>query len=195
MTNMPLSGSLIDSPVGPLLLVAAGGKLTGLYTGGRAPARVRAALDAAAGTAGTAGTGAAASPADAAVLAETARQLAEYFDGARQAFDLPLALAGTAFQRAVWAALLRIGYGQTVSYGELADQIGRPTAARAVGMANGSNPVSIIVPCHRVVGADGSLTGYGGGLGNKRRLLDLERAGRLPAAASLAGAPLVIRDP
>jgi methylated-DNA-[protein]-cysteine S-methyltransferase len=184
MTNVPLSGSLIDSPVGPLLLVAAGGKLTGLYLDGRAPARVRAALDAAAGTAGAgqageaAGTGGAASPADAAVLAEAARQLAEYFDGARQAFDLPLALAGTAFQRAVWAALLRIGYGQTVSYGELAEQIGRPTAARAVGMANGSNPVSIIVPCHRVVGADGSLTGYGGGLGNKRRLLGLERGER-----------------
>jgi methylated-DNA-[protein]-cysteine S-methyltransferase len=170
MGNVTLSGRLIDSPVGPLLLVAAGGRLAGLYLDGRAPARVQAALDAAAPVA---------SPADTAVLAETARQLAEYFDGRRQAFDVPLALAGTAFQRTVWDALLRIGYGETVSYGELADRIGRPTAARAVGLANGRNPVSIIVPCHRVVGADGSLTGYGGGLGNKRRLLDLEhRAAR-----------------
>jgi methylated-DNA-[protein]-cysteine S-methyltransferase len=173
MTNVttPPAGRLIDSPVGPLLLVAADGKLTGLYLDGRAPARVQAALDAAAGPA---------SPADRAVLAEAARQLAEYFGGQRKEFDLPLALAGTAFQRTVWAALLRIGYGETVSYGELADRIGRPTAARAVGLANGRNPVSIVVPCHRVVGADGSLTGYGGGLGNKRRLLDLEQgSGRL----------------
>jgi methylated-DNA-[protein]-cysteine S-methyltransferase len=169
MTNVTFSGGLIDSPVGPLLLVAAGGKLTGLYLDGRAPARVQAALDAAAG---------APSPADAAVLAEAARQLAEYFDGERREFGLPLTLEGTAFQRTVWDALLRIGYGETVSYGELADRIGRPMAARAVGLANGRNPVSIIVPCHRVVGADGSLTGYGGGLGNKRRLLDLEQGER-----------------
>ena len=169
MTNVTLSGTLIDSPVGPLLLVAAGGKLAGLYLDGRAPARVQATLDAAGGQPG---------PADTAVLAEAARQLAEYFDGDRREFDLPLALDGTAFQRTVWEALLRIGYGETVSYGELADQIGRPTAARAVGLANGRNPVSIIVPCHRVVGSDGSLTGYGGGLGNKRRLLDLEQGER-----------------
>jgi methylated-DNA-[protein]-cysteine S-methyltransferase len=166
MANVTYSGTLIDSPVGPLLLVATGGKLAGLYLDGRAPARVQAALDAADGPA---------SPADTALLAQAAQQLAEYFDGDRREFGLPLALAGTEFQRTVWTALLGIGYGETVSYGQLADQIGRPTAARAVGLANGRNPVSIIVPCHRVVGSDGSLTGYGGGLGNKRRLLDLER--------------------
>lgn len=175
MTNVTLSGRLTGSPLGPLLLVAAGGRLAGLYLGGRAPARVQAALDAAAGPPGRA---------DTAVLAGTARQLAEYFGGRRQAFDLPLALEGTAFQRAVWDALLRIGYGQTVSYGELADRIGRPTAARAVGLANGRNPVSIVVPCHRVVGADGSLTGYGGGLGSKRHLLDLEQRARRERTAT-----------
>jgi len=156
-----LAAAVTDSPLGPLALVASGGALAGLYMNGRAPAS--------ADTAGVAeGT-------DAAVLDEAARQLSEYFCGQRQSFDLPLTLEGTAFQRRVWQALLGIGYGQTVSYGQLAGQIGRPTAARAVGLANGRNPVSIIVPCHRVVGSDGSLTGYGGGLGNKRRLLELER--------------------
>jgi methylated-DNA-[protein]-cysteine S-methyltransferase len=150
-----------DSPLGPLTLVAAGGKLAGLYMNGRAPDSVAAAGEA--------------DGADAAVLAEAARQLAEYFDGERTAFDLPLALAGTAFQQRVWAALRGIGYGETVSYGQLADRIGQPTAARAVGLANGRNPVSIIVPCHRVVGSDGSLTGYGGGIASKQRLLELER--------------------
>ena len=156
-----LAGTVTGSPLGPLTLVASGGALAGLYMNGRTPA-----------SADAAGV---AEGADAAVLDEAARQLSEYFRGQRQAFDLPLALEGTAFQRRVWQALLGIGYGQTVSYGQLADQIGRPTAARAVGLANGRNPVSIIVPCHRVVGSDGSLTGYGGGLGNKRRLLELER--------------------
>jgi methylated-DNA-[protein]-cysteine S-methyltransferase len=153
--------AVTDSPLGPLTLVAAGGKLAGLYMNVRAPDSVDAA--------------GVASGADAGVLAEAARQLAEYFDGERTAFDLPLALAGTAFQQRVWDALRGIGYGETVSYGQLADRIGQPTAARAVGLANGRNPVSIIVPCHRVVGADGSLTGYGGGLDNKHRLLELER--------------------
>ena len=156
-----LSRTVTGSPLGPLTLVASNGALTGLYMNGRAPDAV-----AAAGPA---------DGADASVLAEAARQLDEYFDGQRQAFDLPVALAGTAFQRRVWAALRGIGYGETVSYGELAGQIGQPTAARAVGLANGRNPVSIVVPCHRVVGSDGSLTGYGGGLDNKRRLLELER--------------------
>jgi methylated-DNA-[protein]-cysteine S-methyltransferase len=157
-----LACTTIGSPIGPLMLVADDDALAGLYMNGRAPAKVLAAT----------GTG---SDAGEKVFAETARQLGEYFDGDRQEFDLPLALDGTAFQRTVWAALLGIGYGQTVSYGQLADQIGRPTASRAVGLANGRNPVSIIVPCHRVVGSDGSLTGYGGGIDNKRRLLDLER--------------------
>jgi methylated-DNA-[protein]-cysteine S-methyltransferase len=157
------SRSVIDSPLGPITLVACDGALTGLYMNGRGPDPAGAA-DAADGD-----------PADAAVLAWAAHQLAEYFDGRRQDFDLPVELAGTPFQRRVWDALRGIGYGETVSYGELADQIGQPTAARAVGLANGRNPVSIIVPCHRVVGSDGSLTGYGGGIDNKRILLDLER--------------------
>jgi methylated-DNA-[protein]-cysteine S-methyltransferase len=162
-----LACTTIGSPLGPLTLVAGDDALAGLYLNGRAPAKVLATTALA-----TTGPG---SDAGEKVFAETARQLGEYFDGRRQVFDLPLALDGTAFQRTVWAALLGIGYGQTVSYGQLADQIGRPTAARAVGLANGRNPVSIIVPCHRVVGSDGSLTGYGGGIGNKRRLLDLEQ--------------------
>jgi methylated-DNA-[protein]-cysteine S-methyltransferase len=160
-----LTSTMIASPVGPLMLVARGGALAGLYLNERAPARVMAAIDNDGGP----------DEADAAVFAEADRQLGEYFDGRRHEFDLPLALGGTPFQRVVWAALLGIGYGETVSYGQLADQIGRPSAARAVGLANGRNPVSIIVPCHRVVGSDGSLTGYGGGLDNKRRLLDLEQ--------------------
>ncbi|MDY3920062.1 MAG: methylated-DNA--[protein]-cysteine S-methyltransferase [Candidatus Limivivens sp.] len=101
-------------------------------------------------------------------------QLEEYFQKKRREFQLPLSLEGTEFQKLCWNALCTIPYGQTCSYGELAGQIGKPKACRAVGMANHRNPVSIIVPCHRVIGADGSLTGYGGGLELKRRLLDLE---------------------
>jgi methylated-DNA-[protein]-cysteine S-methyltransferase len=171
-----LTSTMIDSPVGPLLLVARDGALTGLYLNERAPA------DAVARLAGKTRTVLVAidndgghGDADAALFATAASQLGEYFEGRRQAFDLPLALDGTSFQRIVWDALLGIGYGETVSYGQLADQIGRPSAARAVGLANGQNPVSIIVPCHRVVGSNGSLTGYGGGLSNKQRLLDLEQ--------------------
>jgi len=108
-------------------------------------------------------------------LTATASQLEDYFAGSLTSFDLPLALVGTEFQRAVWAALLEIPYGATISYGELARRIGLPSASRAVGMANGRNPVSIVVPCHRVVGADGSLTGYGGGVNRKRFLLALEQ--------------------
>ncbi len=103
-------------------------------------------------------------------------QLEEYFAGARREFDLPLAPRGSPFQRAVWQALTRIPYGETVSYGELARRIGHPQASRAVGLANRTNPLPIVVPCHRVIGADGSLTGFGGGLEIKRRLLALERA-------------------
>jgi len=110
-----------------------------------------------------------------------ARQLADYFAGRRQDFDLPVDPPGTPFQRQVWAELARIPYGRTVSYGELARRVGRPAAARAVGAANGANPVPIVLPCHRVIGADGSLTGYGGGLPIKRALLALE--GALPAEA------------
>ena len=108
------------------------------------------------------------------VLTAAARELAEYFAGVRRTFDLPLAPRGTDFQRRVWRALAAIPYGRTQSYGEIARRIGRPAAARAVGMANHRNPLPIIVPCHRVIGADGSLTGYGGGLDRKRWLLALE---------------------
>jgi len=109
------------------------------------------------------------------ILAEARRQLVAYFAGERQDFDLPLAPAGTAFQLQVWAALREIPYGQTISYGELARRIDNPQASRAVGLANGRNPISVIIPCHRVIGADGSLTGYGGGLPRKQLLLALEQ--------------------
>ncbi len=157
------SHTVVDSPVGPLTLVAVGGALAGLYMTGqrhRPPA------------------GAFGEPAanpDGAPFAAAAGQLREYFDGERTAFDLELALDGTAFQRRVWAALQGIPYGQTVSYGQLADRIGQPSASRAVGLANGKNPIGIIVPCHRVVGADGRLTGYGGGIERKRYLLEHEQ--------------------
>jgi methylated-DNA-[protein]-cysteine S-methyltransferase len=115
------------------------------------------------------------SPGAGEVFERAEAQLAEYFAGRRRVFDLPLALRGTPFQRAVWTALLDIPYGETASYGELAQLLGKPAASRAVGLANGKNPVSIIVPCHRVIGSTGSLTGYGGGLERKRYLLDFER--------------------
>lgn len=107
-------------------------------------------------------------------------QLTEYFDGDRTEFDLPLSLQGTDFQQTVWRALCTIPYGETISYGQLADRIGRPTAARAVGLANGKNPISIIVPCHRVIGSTGDLTGYGGGIDRKRMLLDFENRATKP---------------
>jgi methylated-DNA-[protein]-cysteine S-methyltransferase len=108
-------------------------------------------------------------------------QLTEYFAGERTDFDLPLRQHGSDFERSVWTELLRIPYGETASYGDIAARIGRPGMARAVGRANGRNPIAIICPCHRVIGSDGSLTGYGGGLENKRTLLDLE-AGALTLA-------------
>lgn len=108
------------------------------------------------------------------LLAETMRQLDEYFAGKRRDFDLPLAPKGTPFQQSVWAALLQIPYGTTASYGQIAAAVGNPKASRAVGMANNRNPISIIIPCHRVIGSDGSLVGYGGGLPIKKQLLELE---------------------
>ena len=108
------------------------------------------------------------------ILLETERQLGEYFAGRRRSFSLPLDFKGTPFQRRVWSALLTIPYGETRSYGEIARQIGNPAAVRAVGAANGRNPVSIIAPCHRVIGATGKLTGFAGGLETKARLLALE---------------------
>lgn len=106
---------------------------------------------------------------------EVKRQLAEYFSGARKVFDLPLAMAGTDFQKRCWAALREIPYGETRSYGDMARAVGSPKAFRAVGMANHRNPIAIIVPCHRVVGSNGSLTGFGGGLDVKAFLLSLEK--------------------
>jgi methylated-DNA-[protein]-cysteine S-methyltransferase len=145
----------IDSPIGPLTaLVDEAGALTHLLFAHQPT------------PAGTAWDEARCAP----VLA----QLEEYFRGERDAFDLPLAPAGTEFQRRVWDELARIPFGETVDYGALAARLGRPGAARAVGRANATNPIPIIVPCHRVIGANGSLTGYAGGMEAKRRLLDLE---------------------
>jgi methylated-DNA-[protein]-cysteine S-methyltransferase len=157
--------AVVDSPIGPLTLVASDGKLAGLYLDVRGHEPGRAVL----GEAATPGDGC--DP----VLALAAGQLREYFAGSLTRFTVPLELDGTPFQRAVWAGLQEIGYGQTLSYGELARRIGSPAASRAVGLANGRNPVAIVVPCHRVVGADGSLTGYGGGLDRKQFLLALEQ--------------------
>jgi methylated-DNA-[protein]-cysteine S-methyltransferase len=147
-----------DSPLGELLLVGDGRALHGLYMQeGRTAFRV------------DPGWEAAEEP-----FAAVRGQLAEYFAGRRTAFDVPLAMAGSLFQRRVWNALQDIPHGETTSYGEQARRVGPPATARNVGSANGRNPVSVIVPCHRVIGADGSLTGYGGGLERKRFLLDLE---------------------
>ncbi len=110
------------------------------------------------------------------ILSEAVRQLEEYFLGKRTQFELPLAAKGTAFQQAVWQALCRIPFGETWSYQQLADEIGNPKAVRAVGLANGKNPISVIVPCHRVIGKNGRLTGYAGGVETKQRLLELEQA-------------------
>ena len=151
----------IDSPIGELLLAGEDDALCALHMDGKPS--VRWARD------------------DGAFPAAR-EQLAEYFAGHRRDFDLELELAGTPFQREVWAALREIPYGETISYGELARRVNRPWASRAVGAANGRNPVAIIVPCHRVIGSDGTLTGYGGGLERKRTLLELER-GVLPLMA------------
>jgi methylated-DNA-[protein]-cysteine S-methyltransferase len=164
---MDLAGrhTTVDSPIGALTLVAEGPKLACLYMGDHQHQPDRRQFGPALHD-----------PADDEVLARTAGQLTEYFAGERTEFDIELdTTAGTEFQRTVWAALREIPYGCTVSYAELARRIGRPTAFRAVGLANGRNPISIIVPCHRVIGSGGSLTGYGGGLDRKSLLLDLER--------------------
>lgn len=114
---------------------------------------------------------------DSAPFGEAIQQLEEYFKGKRREFDLPLAPEGTSFQRTVWAELQNIPFGQTISYGELARRIQNPKAVRAVGLANGRNPLSIVIPCHRVIGANGKLTGYGGGLERKKKLLEMEGFG------------------
>ena len=157
--SSPALYTTVASPIGELLLVGDGGALRGLYMReGRRPVAVRADWTPAA------------EPFD-----HVRAQLEEYFEGGRTSFDVPLALDGTPFQRRVWHTLQKIPYGETISYGELAKRVGQPGAARAVGLANGSNPIAVIVPCHRVIGANGKLTGYGGGMERKRILLDLER--------------------
>jgi methylated-DNA-[protein]-cysteine S-methyltransferase len=159
----------MESPVGRLRLLAAGGALVGVHfpgRGGGPPAEPP-------------------GPEDRPVLERARAQLEEYFAGRREEFDLPLAPRGTPFQRAVWAALLAIPFGETRSYGEIARAVGKPAAPRAVGAANGQNPIAIVVPCHRVIGSDGSLTGYGGGMQRKRWLLAHERSSRPAAAGEL----------
>jgi methylated-DNA-[protein]-cysteine S-methyltransferase len=147
-----------ESPLGDLLFLGDHGGLTGMYMQTtRYPVRVGGDW-----------------MRDDKSFAEVRRQMDEYFAGTRQEFDLQLNAHGSGFQKRVWAALLEIPYGETASYGQIARQLGSPDAARAVGLANGQNPISIIVPCHRVIGADGSLTGYGGGLPAKQFLLSLE---------------------
>ncbi|MEU2423582.1 methylated-DNA--[protein]-cysteine S-methyltransferase [Streptomyces sp. NPDC007851] len=155
--------TVTDSPYGPLTLVAEDGTLCGLYM---AEQRHRPPEE-------TFGDR------DDDLFAEAEEQLAAYFAGELKEFTLELRLNGTPFQRSVWDQLTRIPYGETRTYGELADALGTPRASRAVGLANGRNPVGIIVPCHRVIGANGDLTGYGGGLPRKRRLLDFERGASL----------------
>jgi methylated-DNA-[protein]-cysteine S-methyltransferase len=157
---------MIDSPIGPLTLVATDGMLTGLYLDGPRSG----------GAGHEPGAEVLGAPGDPAgePFSAAAAQLAAYFAGRLTEFTLPLAPAGTQFQRRVWAGLREIPYGETWSYGQLASKIGNPTAARAVGLANGRNPIAVVIPCHRVIGSDGSLTGYGGGLDRKRYLLNLE---------------------
>jgi methylated-DNA-[protein]-cysteine S-methyltransferase len=154
-------GVLPDTPVGTLTLVAVGDALVGVW------------MEDQRHHPGTVAYGVPADPGDA-FLAGVAHQLEEYFAGHRTAFEIPVAPEGTDFQRRVWAELQRIPYGETLSYGQLAQRLGNPGGSRAVGLANGRNPVGIVIPCHRVVGSAGSLTGYGGGLERKRLLLDLE---------------------
>ncbi|NUQ98955.1 MAG: methylated-DNA--[protein]-cysteine S-methyltransferase [Streptomyces sp.] len=150
--------TVIDSPYGPLTLVADDGILCGLYMTEQRHRPPEESFGAR----------------DETLFAEAEEQLEAYFSGDLKKFTLELHLHGTPFQRTVWDQLRQIPYGETRSYGELAAALGNPSASRAVGLANGKNPIGIIVPCHRVVGANGSLTGYGGGLDRKQRLLDFE---------------------
>lgn len=142
----------IESPIGRICVETDGTALTAVRFDAEAPARAP----------------------EGALLERAAAQLAAYFAGERRSFDLPLAPGGTAFQQRVWKALMEIPYGRTVTYGQLAAAIGSPRACRAVGQANNRNPIAIIVPCHRVIGASGALTGYAGGLEIKEYLLRLE---------------------
>jgi len=151
--------TVMDTPVGPLTLVATDGVLSGLYMDEQRHRPI----------AETFGQR------DDTQSGEVIEQLNAYFTGELRDFTVPLTLEGTTFQRRVWTELQHVPYGETTTYGELAERLGQPTAARAVGLANGKNPISIIVPCHRVVGSTGNLTGYGGGLPRKRYLLSFEQ--------------------
>lgn len=152
----------IDSPIGPLTLAAGDQALRAIeFESNRHPQRRS---DWVAG--------------DTPLLRRAAEQLQDYFEGRRRRFDLPLAPIGTPFQRAAWEALAHIPFGETRSYAQQAAALGRPTATRAVGAANGRNPLPIVLPCHRVIGANGALTGFGGGIEVKRWLLDFEQTGR-----------------
>jgi methylated-DNA-[protein]-cysteine S-methyltransferase len=159
----------VDSPIGRLLLTSDGESLTGLYMGtpSKSPQ-----LD-----------GGWAEKPNAGPLPAVARQLEEYFAGKRKVFDLPLKMQGTEFQKRVWRQLTKIPFGETWSYGQLAKRLDNPNGSRAVGLANGRNPIAVIVPCHRVIGADGSLTGFGGGIPRKQWLLSHEG---MPSSGSLA---------
>jgi methylated-DNA-[protein]-cysteine S-methyltransferase len=158
---MPLAYKKIDSPVGKLTLVASDKGLVAVLWENDKPNRVR--------------LGELVEEDSHSVLIEAERQLKEYFTGKRGTFSVPLDIRGTSFQRSVWEALLAIPFGETKTYGQLAKQLGNPQATRAVGAANGRNPISIIVPCHRVIGSSGKLTGFAGGLENKERLLNMEQ--------------------
>ncbi|HEX3650054.1 MAG TPA: methylated-DNA--[protein]-cysteine S-methyltransferase [Pseudonocardiaceae bacterium] len=162
---MNVTHTVIDSPVGDLTVVADDGELIGLYFAGQRRRARGEALGARTDTG----------------FAEVTRQLGEYFAGTRTEFDLPLAPRGDEFDLRVWELLRTIPYGETRSYGDLARQLGDPTLAQQVGVANGRNPLAVLVPCHRVVGSDGSLTGYAGGLDRKRFLLELEEPAEISA--------------
>ncbi|MGF6129942.1 methylated-DNA-[protein]-cysteine S-methyltransferase [Pseudomonas frederiksbergensis] len=157
---MSYTFTTMASPVGELKLVANGSRLAAILWENDKPNRVR--------------LGPMIEAPDNPVLLRTAQQLQEYFAGARNQFELELDFAGTDFQKKVWQALLTIPFGETRSYSEIAQQIGNPSAVRAVGAANGKNPISIVAPCHRVIGASGKLTGFAGGLEAKEQLLTLE---------------------
>lgn len=175
---MPTYWTAVGSPLGPLMLTADDEGLTGLHmdSGKYGPLAPRVGW-----------------VEDAAPFVDVAGQLDEYFAGDRTEFDVPMHPTGTPFQLEVWQALTTIPYGEVRSYGEIAQQLGRPGASRAVGLANGHNPIAVIVPCHRVIGASGSLTGYGGGLERKRLLLDLEAG--VAGATLFAGASTSVSRP
>ncbi|MGW3240275.1 methylated-DNA--[protein]-cysteine S-methyltransferase [Streptomyces olivaceus] len=155
--------TVIDSPYGALTLVAEDGVLCGLYMTDQCHRPPEESFGAR----------------DERPFAGAEERLEAYFAGELKEFGLPLRLTGTPFQRTVWDQLRKIPYGETRTYGQLADALGNPAASRAVGLANGRNPIGIVVPCHRVIGASGGLTGYGGGLERKQRLLDFERGSAL----------------